>query len=229
MFKKTEESEWTRFSRALGGNRDQPREREDTIEIEDELIEEEPRAAATPAAAPPPANPPASPQAAPPPPPAPVHHSPPELELTSTPIAPEPVLTPAQPTSSAPSTRPVANSDDSVIGDGTTFDGSFKSDHSIRIHGAVQGEVESKQRVTIEETARVQAKVTAEQIVVDGEVDGELTCPGRVEITPSGRVTGTINAGLLVMQEGAYFEGQLKMLKSDGATSADRTEVGASA
>jgi len=50
---------------------------------------------------------------------------------------------------------------------------------------------------------------------VAGEVSGELTCSGRVEIRPSGRVTGTINAASLVMQEGAFFDGNLRM-KQDG-------------
>ena len=36
MFKKTEESEWTRFSRALGG-KDQPREQDEMSDADDEL------------------------------------------------------------------------------------------------------------------------------------------------------------------------------------------------
>ncbi len=55
--------------------------------------------------------------------------------------------------------------------------------------------------------------------MVAGEVTGELNCSGRVEIRPSGRVTGTINAATLVMQEGAYFDGNLRM-KSEGEAGA---------
>jgi cytoskeletal protein CcmA (bactofilin family) len=102
---------------------------------------------------------------------------------------------------------------ESVIGEQSSFEGTFKSDSSVRIRGSVQGDLVSKQAVFIEEHAKVSAKVTGASIVVGGEVDGELHCEGRVEIKPSGRVTGEINAGTLIMHEGAFFEGQLKMVK----------------
>jgi cytoskeletal protein CcmA (bactofilin family) len=85
------------------------------------------------------------------------------------------------------------------------------------VHGTAKGELESTKAVYIEENAKVAAKVTASHIVVAGEVNGELCCSGRVEIKPSGRVTGTINAGTLVMQEGAYFDGNLKMKTGEAA------------
>jgi cytoskeletal protein CcmA (bactofilin family) len=100
---------------------------------------------------------------------------------------------------------------ESTIGEHSAFDGTFRSENSIRIRGIAKGEVECERSVFIEENARVSAKVSAANIMVAGEVTGELNCSGRVEIKPSGRVTGTINAATLVMQEGAYFDGNLKM------------------
>ena len=200
MFKKTEESEWTRFSRALGG-RDQSREREEPPPPEEEDLLE---AAPTMASPPVPVEPPA-PQAAAARPSAPADHV--RLDLPAG-------LPPAEPPvpTAAPRSRSMAIDEaESIIGTGTTFEGTFRSEHSIRIRGSVQGEVESRQRVYVEPEARVNAKIIAEEIMVDGEVNGELACPGRVEITPSGRVTGEITAGRLIMQEGAYFEGHLKM------------------
>ncbi|MCL5960306.1 MAG: polymer-forming cytoskeletal protein [Chloroflexi bacterium] len=79
----------------------------------------------------------------------------------------------------------------------------------------VQGEIESKRSVFIEEPAKVAAKITAESIMVAGQVDGDLAASGRLEITPTGRVTGGITAGVLIIQEGAFFEGHLKMKDKD--------------
>lgn len=100
---------------------------------------------------------------------------------------------------------------ETLVAERTFFDGTFRAEESIRIHGSVQGEVESKRSVFIEEEAKVTAKVTAATITVAGTVSGQLYCAGRVEIKPSGRVTGEITAGTLIMQEGAFFEGNLKM------------------
>jgi cytoskeletal protein CcmA (bactofilin family) len=126
--------------------------------------------------------------------------------------APAP-LTPPPPMPSPVGTRePV----ETVVGKESSVQGTIRSEHSIRIQGAAQGEIESKQAVYVEEGARVNAKVTASEITVSGSVDGQLFSTGRVEIKPTGHITGEINAASLVMQEGAYFDGQMKM-KNRGA------------
>jgi cytoskeletal protein CcmA (bactofilin family) len=49
-------------------------------------------------------------------------------------------------------------------------------------------------------------------------LNGAITCSGRVEIASSARVTGEVSAGTLVIQEGAYFEGNLKMANARGSS-----------
>ena len=230
MFKKTEESEWTRFSRALGGNKEQPREREEIAQPEDELVVEQ-APAMTAATPPPPPSPiptaPAEPVAAPvqtaPPPVSPEPMFAGETASGSAPGSLAPALEPlpavAQPVSSTAASSPrggLEEDTESVIAEGTELEGSFRAEHSVRVRGAIQGEIASKRQIVIEAGATVNAKVTAEQITIRGEVNGEVTCSGRVEIAPNGRVTGEISAGTLVMQEGGFFEGQLKMLNRGG-------------
>ena len=103
---------------------------------------------------------------------------------------------------------------ESLIGEHTSFEGTLKTEGSVRLLGAVQGEIESKNTIIVEEKARVSARLTAAQVMVAGQVDGQIFCEGRVEIRPTGRVTGEINAGALIVQEGAYFEGNSKMATS---------------
>lgn len=174
MFRNTEESEWTRFSRALSG-----REREEPTAT--------PEADATPATT---GNLPTPP---------------PILRQPSTDVS-----VAARTASRAPTTESEEEVE-STIGERTTVDGTFKSENSIRIRGTVQGEIESKRTIWVEKSANVTAKVTAESVTVAGQINGQIFCAGRVELRPSGRVTGEINAGTLVMQEGAFFEGNLKM------------------
>lgn len=174
MFRNTEESEWTRFSRALSG-----RERE------------EPTASAEADATPAPVNNPPTSQ--------------PILRQPSTDVGVAPRTA---------NRAPAVETDEEVestIGEHTTVDGTFKSENSIRVRGTVQGEIESKRTIWVEKSANVTAKVTAESVTVAGQINGQIFCAGRVEIRPSGRVSGEINAGTLIMQEGAFFEGNLKM------------------
>jgi cytoskeletal protein CcmA (bactofilin family) len=100
---------------------------------------------------------------------------------------------------------------ESLIGEHTSFEGTLKTEGSVRLLGSIQGEIESKNTIIVEEKARVTARLTAAQVTVAGQVDGQIYCEGRVEIRPTGRVTGEINAGALIVQEGAYFDGNSKM------------------
>jgi cytoskeletal protein CcmA (bactofilin family) len=100
---------------------------------------------------------------------------------------------------------------ESLIGDRTTFEGTLTCEGSVRVMGTVQGELQSKGTIYIEEKAKVTARVTGAQVTVAGRVDGQIHCDGRVEIRPTGKVTGEIHAGALIMQEGAFFDGNSKM------------------
>ncbi|MGE3269856.1 MAG: polymer-forming cytoskeletal protein [Chloroflexota bacterium] len=203
MFNKSEESEWTRFSRALGGS-------------------PAPAQPETPPAAPP--EEPATLMQAPPAPEPEVYIAPatppPSAPATPPPAPTEPAVSTYMPPSSSVSASmsrvPDLERGETMIGDGASIEGAVRSERSIRIKGSVQGEVESKQRVVVEEAAQVQARITAEHVTVLGEVNGAITCTGRLEIASSGRVTGEVSAGTLVIQEGAFFEGQLRMTGQTG-------------
>jgi len=189
MFKRGEESEWSRFSKAFT-TKEKEREDQPSAELEDESVRLAPDYSAS---TDPTSVPLVSPAARPP------------TSDTNLTVARGGGMSMGSPSS-------FADEDvESTIGEHTSFDGTVRSENSIRIRGEAKGEVDSSRSVFIEENARVAAKVSAANILVAGEVTGELNCSGRVEIKPSGRVTGTINAGTLVMQEGAFFDGNLKM------------------
>jgi cytoskeletal protein CcmA (bactofilin family) len=116
---------------------------------------------------------------------------------------------------------------ESLIGEHTSFEGTLKTEGAVRLLGSVQGEIESKSTIFVEERAHVTARLTAAQVTVSGHVEGQIFCAGRVEIRPTGRVTGEINAGALIVQEGAYFDGNSKM--SNGAASNNTTGRAAAA
>ncbi|MBM2812415.1 MAG: hypothetical protein HW416_3174 [Chloroflexi bacterium] len=188
MFKRTEESEWSRFSKAFTG-KDKDDENDVSASGADgveaiPMTDESPGIIATPVS---------------------------RAAVSDT------NLTVGRATAN-PAMFPTYSADDveSTIGEHTFFDGTYRSDNSIRLKGTAQGEIECAKAVFIEENAKVSAKVTAASITVAGEVNGELNCTGRVEIRPTGRVTGTINAGVLVMQEGAFFDGNLRMRQTTG-------------
>ena len=65
--------------------------------------------------------------------------------------------------------------------------------------------------MVVETNANVRARVTAHEVIVDGELSGEVFCLGRTRISRTGRVVGEISTEVIVLDEGAYFEGRLEM------------------
>ncbi|MBV9579396.1 MAG: polymer-forming cytoskeletal protein [Chloroflexi bacterium] len=117
---------------------------------------------------------------------------------------------------------------ESLIGEHTSFEGTLKTEGSVRLLGTIQGEIESKSMIIVEEKARVTARLTAQHVTVAGQLDGQIFCDGRVEIRPTGRVTGEINAGALIVQEGAYFDGNSRMASGGAHPGAAGSTGGAS-
>jgi cytoskeletal protein CcmA (bactofilin family) len=108
-----------------------------------------------------------------------------------------------------------------------TFEGQLRTTRGVRVLGTVRGGIESSQYVHIEENAHVEADITAEEVVIAGEYSGKLTCRQRVEIRATGRVTGQIDTQKLLLHEGGYFDGEMRMQKPAGgaAAPAARTET----
>ena len=99
----------------------------------------------------------------------------------------------------------------SVIDRHSSFDGTFRADRDLRIEGEVKGTIECQGTLFVAQGATVTAKVEAENITVAGDLNGEVHCRGRLQMMPSGRVRGKVTTETLVINEGAYYEGQLEM------------------
>lgn len=103
------------------------------------------------------------------------------------------------------------NQADTVIGVEVNVKGDIKNKGSIQINGTVEGEIKSDEDVTIGQTASVIGPTTAKNILVSGKVNGILTGNEKVEIDPTGSVNGDIKTKVLIIREGAVFNGNCSM------------------
>lgn len=110
----------------------------------------------------------------------------------------------------------------SVIDRFSNFDGVFHSTRDLRIEGQVKGTIDCQGTLHVAQGANVNAKIEAENISVAGDLDGDINCRGRLQLLPSGRVRGKVNTVTLVINEGAYYEGQLEMAPPDQRLSGGR-------
>ncbi|MGI5861369.1 MAG: bactofilin family protein [Myxococcales bacterium] len=98
-----------------------------------------------------------------------------------------------------------------VLGRGTEFEGKLTFEGEVRIAGKFTGEIFSKDRLQIDDSARIKAEITTGSLVVYGEITGNIRATQLVELKASARVKGNIEAPSLVIERGVIFEGSCKM------------------
>lgn len=103
------------------------------------------------------------------------------------------------------------NTTDTLIGEGTTFEGRIKSEASIRIEGGITGDIECTGDVIIGENGVVKSNISARDVVLAGSVQGNIITKGKLTITSTGSLQGNISATSFIIEEGGLFQGNSKM------------------
>jgi len=98
-----------------------------------------------------------------------------------------------------------------VIDAQSHFTGNYRSDSDLMIEGHFEGEIECNGTVTVAENATLSATVKARNVVVAGSANGEVTCDERFTVRATGEMRGKAQAATLVVEEGAFFEGEFRM------------------
>jgi cytoskeletal protein CcmA (bactofilin family) len=98
-----------------------------------------------------------------------------------------------------------------MIGEGTTFEGTIIVPHSIRIDGIMKGKIETAETLTIGNTGVVDANIIAKSAIIAGKVVGNLSVEDRVELESQASLIGDLKTRDLVINEGATFHGNCSM------------------
>jgi cytoskeletal protein CcmA (bactofilin family) len=96
-----------------------------------------------------------------------------------------------------------------VIGPGVSVKGELRGEGALTLLGQFEGEVVLNGAVRVGSEARVDANITASEIVIAGAVRGNLSAAGRVEILPSGSLTGSLKSGSLSAGTGSTVKGEV--------------------
>lgn len=116
----------------------------------------------------------------------------------------------------------------SVLGPTLRFKGELSADEDLVIHGQVEGTIGPTPRVTIGAQAKIKANINARRVVVEGNVDGDLNAETSVLVRETGTVNGNIQAPSVSIQEGAKFNGSVKMTAAK-ETAKESKDTGSSA
>lgn len=104
---------------------------------------------------------------------------------------------------------------DTLVGNGTVFEGALTSKESICVEGTVRGKLVCDGSVIVGEKGRVDADIIADTVLLGGEVNGNIVARTKLEITTSGKLRGDIKTGSLIIAEGVLFEGKCQMITEE--------------
>ncbi len=99
-----------------------------------------------------------------------------------------------------------------MIGETVKIQGDLNGKEDLVTNGTVEGTVDFRENdVIVGEKGKVNANITARNIIISGELKGELRGSEQVTIKPSGRVTGDIRAPRVLLNDGCQFKGLVDM------------------
>jgi cytoskeletal protein CcmA (bactofilin family) len=104
------------------------------------------------------------------------------------------------------------NSDFGWIGRGIEVTGDIVFADRLQVDGKVIGRLASESGTLIlGESGHLEAEVDVGICVIHGSIHGNLIARSKVEIRKSGRVHGDVITPVLLVEEGAIFNGAIKM------------------
>ncbi len=117
------------------------------------------------------------------------------------------------------------------IGKSVQIRGELRGSEDLLVEGFVEGTITLQEsRLTVGANARVQADISARDVILLGTVVGNISATGRVELRSGGNLTGDIQASRLSIEENAAFSGKVDLVQSavPVAAGADAIAAGAS-
>ena len=95
---------------------------------------------------------------------------------------------------------------------GVKLEGKLESTGTFRIDSVMKGTLVSAGTLILGEHAAVEGEITGNRVIIAGHFDGTIQATGRVDIQAKAVVAGDIHTPCLVIEPGAFFEGQCHML-----------------
>jgi len=102
-----------------------------------------------------------------------------------------------------------------LISLGTDITGDIKSTGDIRIDGTLTGNLNTKGKVVIGPSGKVNGEVICKNSEVSGNVEGRIIVNQLLILKASSRITGDIATSKLSIEPGAIFSGNCKMSDND--------------
>lgn len=95
--------------------------------------------------------------------------------------------------------------------EGTELQGELRFRDTFRVDGRLKGRIVSDHTLIVGESAHVDAEIDCGVVSIRGTVSGRVQGRQRIELLAGSRVLANLVSPCLVIEEGAFFQGQCDM------------------
>lgn len=106
-----------------------------------------------------------------------------------------------------------------IISAGVVFEGKIKSNGNVRVDGTINGDIDAAGNVTVGESGEINGEIKAGVITVGGSINGTVESKEKVILETKSCLKGDLITKILVVEEGATFDGKSSMNGSPAAKS----------
>lgn len=99
----------------------------------------------------------------------------------------------------------------SILSSGVKLEGKLYSEGNVRVDGSILGELIVNGNLTLGDTSDVKGDIKAKNITISGKVEGTVHSSEKAVLDSSASLKGDLFAKILVVEEGAKFDGRSTM------------------
>lgn len=100
---------------------------------------------------------------------------------------------------------------EAFLGKGSKVVGNLTFTGPVELDGHVEGEIVAQDKLTVGESAVVNAKIVGGEVIIKGTVNGDVSASKKLSVKKPARIIGNISTSNLSIEEGVIFEGKCVM------------------
>jgi cytoskeletal protein CcmA (bactofilin family) len=110
------------------------------------------------------------------------------------------------------------------LGSGTSITGDINSNGDFRIDGNLNGSINSKGKIVIGQTGKVEGEIVCQNADISGEIKAKIIVHELLTLKASAVLNGEIFASKLAIEPGAIFNGSCNMNEIPGQVKHDQVK-----
>ncbi|MEO6952396.1 MAG: polymer-forming cytoskeletal protein [Polyangia bacterium] len=92
--------------------------------------------------------------------------------------------------------------------------GSIEADGDLVVLGCIDGSVRAKGQLTLGPAAEITGELAAHDVRIAGKLERAVRADGVIHLLSTAEVRGDLHAARVIIDDGAVFEGQVRLLRS---------------